>query len=84
MQCLEILLPFTAVKNLYLTWETAPRIAPALQELVGGRTMEVLPMLKKVFFEVYRHSEGIRKFVAARQLSGHPITVSSWQRNYVY
>ena len=30
MQWLEILLPFTAVKNLYLTWETAYCIAPAL------------------------------------------------------
>jgi hypothetical protein len=86
MQLLEILHPFTAVKNLYLTDEAAGCIEPALEELVGGRTMEVLPMLQEVFIEmvphIRQHSEGIPKFVAARQLSGHPITVShSWRKS---
>src|SRR5258708_6710847 len=38
---LELLRPFAAVKNLYLSEEFAPHIAPALQELVGGRTAEI-------------------------------------------
>jgi hypothetical protein len=35
---LDLLHPFTAVKNLYLSEQFALRIAPALQELTGGRT----------------------------------------------
>ena len=34
---LQLLLPFTAVKNLYLIKGFAPGILAALQELVGGR-----------------------------------------------
>jgi hypothetical protein len=42
-QWLRLLLPFTAVKNLYLSKEFAPGIAAALQKLVGVRIAEVLP-----------------------------------------
>ena len=79
---LELLHPFSAVKNLYLSEKIAPRIAPALQEVVGDSTLEVLPTLQNIFLEGLQPSgpnqEGIVKFVAARQLSGHPITVSLW------
>ena len=81
-QWLELLHPFTAVKNLYLSTEFAPRIAPSLQELVGGRTTEVLPALKRLVFEEYPSGpfEGaIRKFVAARQLSNCPVAISPSQ-----
>ena len=82
---LELLHPFSTVKNLHLSKEFVPRIAPALQELVGSRTTEVLPTLQNIFLENYSPSgpvhEGIGKFVAARQLSGHPITVSLWERS---
>ena len=83
MQWLESFHPFTAVKDLYLSGKSAPYIVPALQELVGGRTTEVLPMLQNILLEGLEPSgpipEGIHKFVAARQLSGHPITVSIWE-----
>jgi hypothetical protein len=36
---LQLLLPFTAVKNLYLFEEFAPCIAATLQELAGGRSV---------------------------------------------
>jgi hypothetical protein len=78
-QWLEVLCLFTAVKNLYLSKEFQPNMGPALQELVGGRTMEVLPSLQNIFFERSEASvpfqEAIGQFVAARQLSGHPIAV---------
>ena len=81
---LEIFHPFTGVNNLYISNTFASSIARALQELVGGRTMEVLPNLQSIFLAVYKPSEpipeGIQNFVAARQLSGHPITVSIWER----
>ena len=82
MQWLECFHPFTGVKNLYLPKKFVPSIAPALQELIGRRMTEVLPILQNIFLEGLQPSEpieeGIQKFVAARQLSGHPITVFGW------
>jgi hypothetical protein len=79
-QWLGILRPFTAVKNLYLSKEVQPNMASALRELVGGRTTEVLPSLQNIFLARSEASgpfqEAIRQFVAARQLSGHPIAIS--------
>ena len=85
-QWLELFHPFSAVKNLYLCKEFAPRIAAVLQELVEERVAEVLPALQNVFVEGYQPSvtlsleEGIRKFVTARRLSGHSKAVSHWDR----
>ena len=82
---LELLHPFTAAKSLYLCKEFAPRIVSALQELVGGGTTEVLPVLLNIFLEEVQPSgpvqEGVGKLVATRELSGHPITVSNWKRD---
>jgi hypothetical protein len=76
---LELLHPFTTVKNLYLSKGLAPHIVPAMQELVGGRATEVLPTLQNIFLGELQPSEpvreGIEKFVAARQGS---ITVGNW------
>jgi hypothetical protein len=81
---LELLHPFTAVKNLYLSKEFASHIMPALQELVGVRTAEVLPALQNIFLEGLEASgpvqEGIRQFVTMRQVTSHPIAVSRWVR----
>jgi hypothetical protein len=83
---LQLLLPFTAVKNLYLSKEFAPGIAAALQELVGGRITEVLPSLQNIFVEGLEPSgpfqENIGQFVAARQLSDHPIAISDWDKDH--
>ena len=81
---LDFLLPFTVVKNLYISKQFAPRIAPALQELTGGRTTEVLPALKNVLLEGFQSSEpvqeGIVQFISARQLTNHPVAISNWDR----
>jgi len=79
-QWLELLHPFMAAKHLYLSKEFVPRIAPSLQELIGGRTTEVLPALQSLFLGEPHTSgpfeEAIGKFVAARQLSNHPVAIS--------
>ena len=81
-QWLEVLHPFTIVKDFYISSTFIPRIAPALQELVGERVMEVLPALQTLFLEEPLPSgpvqDPIGQFVAARQLAGHPIVVSRW------
>ena len=78
-QWLELLYPFTAVKHLVLSTRLVPFVAPALQELAGGRVTEVLPMLQDLALEGSQRSrpveEAIRQFIAARQLSGHPVAV---------
>jgi hypothetical protein len=79
---LDSLEPFVTVKNLYLSKEFAPRIAPALRQLVGGRATEVLPTLQTIFVEELQPSgpahEAIGQFVASRQRSDHPIVISDW------
>jgi hypothetical protein len=81
---LTLLHPFTTVKNLYLSKDLAPRVLPALQELVGGRTTEVLPTLEDIHLEEIRPPVPVREAIdtidAARELSGHPVTISFWKR----
>jgi hypothetical protein len=83
-QWLELLRPFTAVKNLYLSEESAPVIAAALQELIGSRITEVLPSLRNIFVLGLEPSgplqENLGQFVIARRLFGHHIAISVWAR----
>ena len=83
---LGLLQPFTTVKNLYVSEKFAPRIEPALQELAGARTTEVLPALQNIFLEGLQPSgvahEGIQQFVSMRQLISHPIAVSHWDPDW--
>jgi hypothetical protein len=76
---LELLRPFIAVKSLHLSGVFQPNMVSALEELVGGRTMEVLPSLQNIFLNLFELSgpfqEAIGQFLAARQLSGHPVAV---------
>jgi len=81
-QWLEFLRPFVAVRSLYVSREFTPGIVSALQTLVGGRVKEVLPALERISLGFPRRSGpvlgDIRKFAAARRLSGHPIAISEW------
>jgi hypothetical protein len=85
IEWLELLLPFTAVKNLYLSKRIAPRIAAALQEMTGGGTTEVLSTLQNLYLEGFQPSEsveeGIARFISARQLTDHPVAISAWHRD---
>ena len=82
-QWLELLHRLTAVKDLFISRTFTPRIAPTLQGLGQGRATEVLPALQTLFLEEVPPpgplQETIEKFVAARQLAGHPIAVSLWK-----
>ena len=81
-QLLELFRLFMAVKNLYVSEKLASRIAPALQEVVEGRTTDVLPALQNIFLKGLESSgsiqESIGQFVAARQVANRPIRISAW------
>ena len=82
-QWLEVLEPFTAVKNLYLSAEIGLRVGPALRELARETVTGVLPSLRNLFLEGFQSGavpEAFRRFVAARQLSGRPVSLHCWVR----
>jgi len=83
-QWLELLQPFTAVKDLYLSKDVALRVAPFLQELTRERVVEVLPSLKNLLLEEPQTSgpiqEAIGHFVTMRHLNGHSVTIHNWER----
>jgi len=82
-QWLECLYPFTAVKNLYLSEELWPRVAPALQGLHGERAEKVLPALQELFIAGLGSfgpvQEAIGPFIASRQRFDRPIAVQLWE-----
>jgi hypothetical protein len=86
-QWLELLRPFSGVKHLYICSGFIRSIAPALQDLVGERVTEVLPALQTLFLDKMLSPKLdpeviFGKFVAARELASHPITISLWQSEF--
>ena len=89
-QWMEVLRPFTALKDLYISREFVPRITPTLQELAEGSMTEVLPTLQNLFLQLeglpssgaMSVLEDIAQFVTARQLSNQPIALSRWDGNW--
>jgi hypothetical protein len=75
---------FATVKDLYISREFTPRIAPALKKLIGETVTKVLPALRTLFLEEPSPSGpvqgAIEQFIAARQLASRPIAVSHWDR----
>jgi len=78
-QWLEVLHPFTSVKDLVLGGNSIEVVAPALEDLAGERVTEVLPALQNLLVESRQPSEAVKKaigkFISARRLEGRPVTV---------
>ncbi|KAI0294009.1 hypothetical protein BC826DRAFT_1104886 [Russula brevipes] len=76
---LEFLRPFTSVKDLYLCKEIALRVVPVLCELAEEGVTEVLPVLQNIVLVGNQPlgvaGELVAALVAARQLSGHILTI---------
>jgi hypothetical protein len=73
MQWLEMFYPFAAVKNLYVCTAFTQHIAPALQELVGGRMTEAFPTLQNIFWRVSSTSRKASRSSLLRDSS--PVTL---------
>ena len=71
---LHLLQQFFAVQTLRISRELAGHVALTLEELTAGMVGEVLPFLNSICL-VGQSASSIKKFVAARQLSGRPVTV---------
>jgi hypothetical protein len=77
---LELFHLFIAVQSLHLSENLGPPVVAVLQDLTGERATEVLPALRSLSFDEFSLGqwllpEGIKSFVAARQLSDHPVAV---------
>src|SRR6266850_2164410 len=76
---LDIFRPFFAVQSLRVTEERWQSVAPVLRELTGERAMEVLPSLRTLVLGEFQPCAPImaalEPFIAARQLSGHPVAI---------
>jgi hypothetical protein len=85
-QWLELLRPFAAVRNFYLSEKLAQSIVSALQVFLRqGVTRVLLPTLHNLFLEGSLPSrpvqEAIRQSLAAQQLSSHPVAISQWREH---
>ena len=82
-QWLELLYPFTTVKNLYLDDKVGLRVSTALQGLTGESAKQVLPVLHNIALKGLQESgstsEALESFVAARECFGFPIAVCCWE-----
>jgi len=81
---LELLHPFAAVKNLYLSQKIALRIAPALQGLASDKRLtEELPALQNIFLADLEPTgsvqQAINYFAYTRWISGQPVAVFRWE-----
>jgi hypothetical protein len=82
-QWLELLHPFSSVKDIYLSKGLAPQVMHVLQELDGIGVSEVLPKLQNLSIEGSPWQRLLQvhifsQFVIARQLSGRPVAVRQW------
>ena len=63
-----------------MSFDFTPNILPFIEELVPGRVTEVLIALQTLFLEELLPSRrAIKRLVAARRRSCHPIAVSCWE-----
>ncbi len=71
---LHLLRQFSSVQTLYIAQELSGHIALALEAVVGEMVTEVLPALDLIIL-VGQPVSSIDRFIAARRLSGHPVTI---------
>jgi hypothetical protein len=84
IEWLQLLRPFSSVQTLFVSGKIAGDISRALEEIDGddGVTVtEVLPALELLCLEDQPMSS-VDNFVAARQDSGHPVTIVNTKKEF--
>ena len=83
-QWLKLFRRFGVVRRLYVSETLEPLVAAALGELMGERTMKVLPALEIISLDGVEPSGSARdamiSFISARQLSDRPVVVRHQKR----
>jgi hypothetical protein len=83
LEWLQLLFPFHAVKDLYLSGVPGLNVARTLRDLDEERLTVVLPALQRVFLEGLPPSEAIweaiKPFMVTWQLSYYPVTIGCWE-----
>ena len=78
-QWIDLLRPFTSVKDLILSETAAGHVAPALRGLAVENETDILPALQNLFLKASAQSgptqEAISQFVDTRRLSNRPVSV---------
>jgi hypothetical protein len=82
-QWLELFRPFTAVRTLHISHPCQSFIVSALQELTVEMATAVLPALSNIYLETYEpygpeQQQGVMRFIAVCQYSGHPVAIQPW------
>ncbi|KAH9167714.1 hypothetical protein EDB89DRAFT_112347 [Lactarius sanguifluus] len=70
----QLLRPFTAVRTLRLLGSSSRFVTLALEYSAREMVAELLPALESLCLE-YQPASSVAEFVAARQLSGRPVTI---------
>ena len=78
---LQLLQQFPTVQTLLVSFELAGYVALTLEDIPSETVVEVLPSLDLIYLQGWSAS-WIEKFVAARQLSGHPVTVIDTEKEF--
>ena len=69
-----LLCKFTTVRTLRISKEFARQVALELEDIAGEMVAQVLPVLDFIYLDDQPMS-CVEKFLAARQSSGHPVTI---------
>ena len=69
-----LLQTFSTIRTLRVSWNLALRVAFELEVISGCMLAGTLPPFDLIYFE-HQPTPSIPKFVAARQLSGRPVTI---------
>jgi hypothetical protein len=82
-QWMELLLPFTNVKNIFLAEDVALHVITTLQGFCGEEVTQVLPTLRSLLIKGLQPSgltqEAVESFVAAYQCFGHSVAIHHWE-----
>ena len=81
VEWLHLLHQFPTVRMLHVSHRLAGLVALALEDIALETVAEVLPSLDLIYFEG-QPASSIEKFVAARQLSGCPVTVTETEKEF--
>jgi len=71
---LHLLRQFSAVRTLHVCRDSAWHVALTLERVTGEMVAELLPVVDLIYLHC-RSVSYVEKFLAARRLSGHPVTI---------